>query len=81
IRRDGWKYIWDQGEGTEELYDLESDPGEHENVVDREPDARAPLRTHLDAHVEELAATNESLPEVRMDEETERRLKDLGYLQ
>jgi arylsulfatase A-like enzyme len=79
VRRDGWKYIWDQGEGTEELYDLAADPGERENVV--EADARDPLRAHLEAHVEELAETNESLPEVRMDAETERRLKDLGYLE
>jgi arylsulfatase A-like enzyme len=81
IRRDGWKYIWDQGEATEELYDLEADPGEHENVVEEAPDARAPLRAHLEEHVEELAETNESLPDVAMDAETERRLKDLGYLE
>ena len=81
VRRDGWKYIWDQGEGSEELYDLGADPGERENVVEEEPDARAPLRAHLEGHVEELAETNESLPEVRMDAETERRLKDLGYLE
>ena len=81
VRRDGWKYIWDQGAGTEELYDLAADPGELEDVVGREPDRRDDLRAHLEAHVEELAETNESLPEVRMDAETERRLKDLGYLE
>ena len=81
IRRDGWKYIWDQGEGTEELYDLAADPGEHENVVEADPEARASLRARLEEHVEELAETNESLPDVAMDAETERRLKDLGYLE
>jgi len=81
VRRDGWKLIWDQGAGTEELYDLDADPGEHEDVVGREPDVRGDLRARLEEHVEELATTNESLPEVRMDAETERRLKDLGYLE
>jgi arylsulfatase A-like enzyme len=81
IRRDGWKYIWDQGEGMRELYDLVEDPGEMENVVDEKSAVVDDLHAVLKDHVRQLQLTNEQLPDVQMDAETERRLKDLGYLQ
>lgn len=81
VRRDGWKYIWDQGEETRELYDLTEDPEETENIKGKEPTVSDELHAILEDHVIQLQQTNEQLPEVQMDAETERRLKDLGYLQ
>lgn len=81
LRADGWKYIWDRDAETTELYDLEADPGEHENVVDAEPERADGMREELVEHISLVRETNEELPEIAMDSETERRLKDLGYLE
>jgi arylsulfatase A-like enzyme len=66
---------------SEELYDLGKDPGERENVLDREGDAlgrfRAELRSYLDA-----ARSARSLRKgdaVELDEETLEKLRSLGY--
>jgi arylsulfatase A-like enzyme len=81
VRQDGWKYIWDQGEESRELYDLNEDPGERNSLEGIEEETSTELHAVLKEHVVELRQTNEELPEVQMDTETERRLKDLGYLQ
>ncbi len=57
-----------------ELYDLEADPGERRNLVQREPAVAAELRR-------DLAALDEAFePAAASDDETRRRLAALGYL-
>ena len=81
LRADGWKYIWDRDEDRTELYDLRADPDEREDVAESEPDRAASMREELVEHLAVVRETNEALPEIGMDAETERRLKDLGYLE
>jgi arylsulfatase A-like enzyme len=82
LRADGLKYIWDHRDGAEELYDLVEDPNEQNDIsgTARETGQRE-LREQLEEHVARLQETNESLPSVRMDAETIRRLENLGYIE
>lgn len=52
VREDGWKYVFDLREGTDELYDLARDPTEQRNVVAAEPVRVARLRERLTAWME-----------------------------
>lgn len=52
VRQDRWKYIYDLREGVEELYDLERDPDEQNNVAASEPQLSARLRQRLAAWAE-----------------------------
>jgi hypothetical protein len=68
------------------LYDLENDPGETVNVLGEFPEAAERLSRSLDQiwSAEPFSVlTDESAtrPEREMDDETERQLKALGYLQ
>jgi arylsulfatase A-like enzyme len=49
LRSGRWKYIEAPDEGTRELYDLEADPGEVENLFQREPDRANALAAELQA--------------------------------
>lgn len=63
---------------TWELYDLASDPGEHRNLVDEQPDVAAQLRSVL----EPLRSRPEVRSgEVELDEPTRERLRALGYVE
>ena len=74
--RDGrWKYILAP---TPELYDLVVDPGETENVHDREPEVVARMRATL----EELIRSSQPVTDVLAqapDQEEVARLQELGY--
>ncbi len=80
VRGDGpLKYLRD-GAGREELYDLSTDPGELRNLAEeRAEEARAFSRL-LE---ERLAVLDPGEPAVEpeVDEETRRRLEELGYVQ
>ncbi|MFQ5805547.1 MAG: sulfatase [Phycisphaerae bacterium] len=83
VREGPFKYIYTSYRGSEELYDLSSDPHERRNLLaSRTPElARraAGLRRKLDA----WTATQKPLPshfDRGQREETIRRLKALGYL-
>jgi len=52
VRENQWKYIYDLREGTEELYDLVTDPTEQRNVAKANPDVCARLRQRLAAWTE-----------------------------
>lgn len=81
LRADGWKYIWDRDSETTELYNLDADPDEAESVVNSKPEKATEMREELVEHISLVRETNEDLPNIAMDTETERRLKDLGYLE
>jgi Flp pilus assembly protein TadD len=68
-----WKYI----EAPEsELYDLESDPGEQHNVIDRYPEVAERMRRAL----AETAAQQSAGAQIALDEEARAALESLGYV-
>jgi arylsulfatase A-like enzyme len=50
-RTQDWKYIYNE-RGQDELYHLENDPGETQNIIDAEPEITAELRAKIMAHIE-----------------------------
>lgn len=78
-RDDHWKYLLLDGGGTRELYDLERDPGEREDVVDDEPEVVERIEDAIDAHQAEIDATQQDLGTIEVDEEIRERLEMLGY--
>ncbi len=74
MRTNQWKYI---KAPRPELYDLESDPNEEQNVIESHPqEAQA-----LEAHLEELVSSEaEQVVVDRVDPELEKQLRALGYL-
>jgi arylsulfatase len=64
----------------EELYDLQSDPGERNNVIDSEPEHRAQLRRALDAVRTEAQARHSASQPAPLSGAARERLKALGYL-
>ena len=52
VRESNWKYIFDLREGVEELYDLDHDPTEQQNLATAQPERCARLRQRLAAWAE-----------------------------
>jgi arylsulfatase A-like enzyme len=77
VRTDRWKYIF-SSEAPHELFDLEADPGEQQNVVGTQLERATELRDVLEKHVAELPRTHEAAP---FSEDTRRALRALGYLE
>jgi arylsulfatase A-like enzyme len=83
VRTESFKYIWDSKKPDQpELYDLRMDPGEKQNVRDRFPQEVIRFQASVDAHRLRVAATEPAIaaPELKVDEDVARRLRDLGYL-
>jgi arylsulfatase A-like enzyme len=83
VRTEAFKYIWDSKRPNQpDLYDLRADPGENQNVSEHYPQVVERFQTSVDAHLNNVAATEPvtAVPELEMDEEIARRLRDLGYL-
>jgi arylsulfatase A-like enzyme len=82
LRTGKYKYIFapDNPEVAPELYDLETDPDERVNLVDREPE----LAFRMRADLERLSSENAPGGSERMSAEEEAvmrdRLEQLGYL-
>ncbi len=53
---DGWKFIHSLDSGVRELYDLNKDPGEKENLVEIEKDRARRLENRLLDHLERIKA-------------------------
>ncbi len=51
LRTGKWKYIYTEGE-QDELYCLEDDPKETQNIIDIKPEIATELRTRIMAHIE-----------------------------
>ncbi|MGH9461950.1 MAG: tetratricopeptide repeat protein, partial [Vicinamibacteria bacterium] len=77
-RKGSWKYIQAP---KAELYDLESDPGEQENLVRREPKEVDALRTSLQAFLEEKErAERPDAEAAEIPPDLAEKLGALGYL-
>lgn len=76
VRRGRWKYIEAREEGTVELYDLETDPYERNNVAYAHPDPRH----RLSKEIRRWQATSKRPPLPKVDPDAEKRLRALGYV-
>jgi arylsulfatase A-like enzyme len=52
VRESNWKYILNLREGVEELYDLDHDPSEQQNLATAQPERCVRLRQRLAAWTE-----------------------------
>jgi arylsulfatase A-like enzyme len=80
IRTPEWKCLWHVAEEETELYDIQADPGENQNVSGAYPDICSELREMMEEYVREAESTDTDLPEVEQSEEVKERLEDLGYV-
>lgn len=81
-RTNQWKYIRDYVFDTEELYDLETDPNEQDNLVRQEGEPPAIIesfREIIDQYEDDIASTDVETEDVEMDEQVKERLRRLGY--
>lgn len=85
--RDGFKFIYNYhfGRGKEELYDLSRDPKEKQNLATRDKAKADAMRREVFAWVQTERAIQRRLApggrgEVKLDAETIKRLKSIGYL-
>jgi len=78
LRKNGWKYI--KRESGEELYHLETDPGEKINLLHQEPDTAREMRSELDDHILFLNENRIDVARVELDEKLKQTLKGLGYI-
>jgi arylsulfatase A-like enzyme len=79
VRTDKWKYIWSEFAPLE-LYDLEQDPDEANNLIKNHPEMKAELQQDLDKWL----ADNNKLRQwafQKIDEQTAEQLRSLGYIQ
>ncbi len=72
---DSWKFIRSP---QAELYNLDSDPGETQNLIKQEPDKQRQLDELISKW--EASAVPQGAGEVRLSEAEQRRLASLGYL-
>jgi arylsulfatase A-like enzyme len=84
VRMGGFKYIVSRIDGTEEVFDLDRDPGERHPMTTPGLDALEMGRVALNHHHEQSAALRKRLGiqrgESNVDEDTLRRLRTLGYI-
>lgn len=80
VRLDGFKYIW-ASDGKDELYNLASDPGEQDNLIDSYSWKAAELRAKLFDWIHSFEAA-EAITGYSEDELNvlTKHLRDLGYL-
>ncbi len=78
----GYKYVYNPGTGREELYDLRSDVGEKNNLVEQMDEKKQQLREKLISWIDENRVEVEapSQETLEMEEELNERLKALGYV-
>jgi hypothetical protein len=76
------RWIWFHGPAEEELYHLEDDPAERHNLAAERPEVVRRLREELSRRFggEAMIAAGDDAGE-EIDEETEERLRALGYIQ
>ena len=80
VHRDRWKAIWNAEPQTLELYDLQADPGEAEDLSQAQPELAAELRDEVVSWLDDCRASAVEPETTTLDDRTRERLKGLGYL-
>lgn len=78
VQRGPWKLHYAHPQQAWELYDLASDPGEHEDLAAREPEHGAALRALLAPRLGDSSATT---PRVEPSADEMEQLRALGYVE
>ncbi len=73
------KLVW-SSRGDHQLFDLERDPHETENLAEREPERTLALETQLSSHLAGLPRPGPPAQSDEVDRETRHALEALGYL-
>jgi arylsulfatase A-like enzyme len=84
LRTEAFKYIWDSKRPDQpDLYDLQADPAEKQNVSTHYPQEVSRFQASVDMHLRRVAELEPAtaVPEIDRDEEVIRRLRDLGYIE
>jgi arylsulfatase A-like enzyme len=77
-----WPYkLIHSSDGKHELYDLEQDPREQNNLIDERPEVVARLRSGLQELEKERAVLPEGPDLSPLDDDLRRRLEELGYVE
>ncbi|MEW6441259.1 MAG: sulfatase [bacterium] len=79
LRTDTRKYIW-ASDGRHELYDLQKDPGENRNLIDRDEELAGSMQARLNAWLSGIQQPHGGEIEPECDEIILERLKQFGYL-
>lgn len=79
VRGHRWKLIQRAATGHDELYDLDRDPAERDNVIGDEPAVAADLRSRIAAWRAGLS-TEVAPPTARLSAEQRKHLEALGYV-
>ncbi|MGW8251796.1 MAG: sulfatase/phosphatase domain-containing protein, partial [Anaerolineales bacterium] len=80
IRTDRYKYIW-ASDGNHELFDLQEDPDEEQNIIKDQQKIAKDLDRQLTSWQDSFEAAAPSEPAPEFDEEIKARLRALGYLE
>lgn len=78
-RTTDWKCFWRRDIDTVELYDLNADPRELEDVSESNPEVVERFCSSLTDHLETAKATELDIPSVQKSDTVKQRLRDLGY--
>jgi arylsulfatase A-like enzyme len=84
VRTEAFKYIWDSKRPNQpDLFDLRADPIEKQNVSSYYPQEVSRFQAYVDAHLHRVMETEPmtAAPELKLDEDVTRRLRDLGYIE
>jgi len=93
IRTNKWKYIYSVNikkfeeriliadhPDKEELYDLESDPGEQHNIQTQKLDLSERMKTRINTTLKKALSMKSEDKRITIDSETKKKLKTLGYI-
>ena len=59
LRTETWKFIYDEEQGTESLFNIKSDPEEIINLIEQKPELTQEFRSKLANHLERIELVNE----------------------
>lgn len=81
LRGGDWKFIWTPEEERQELYNLADDPGEKDNLADRDPERTATWLRRLETTLAAARSAGPDASDLEVDAEALEILRSLGYVQ